>query len=155
MAPVDRTLEIHVQCLPNLEGLGMPEYATEGSAGLDLVAAVDGPLTIDPAERVLIATGIALAIPVGFEGQVRPRSGLASAHGITVLNAPGTIDSDYRGEIKVLLINLGTQRYSIEPGERIAQLVVSPVETAHLVQVSNLTSTNRADGGFGHTDEIT
>jgi dUTP pyrophosphatase len=144
--------KLEVQLLPHYEGLGMPKYATSGSAGLDLVAAISDPLPIGPSERALVQTGIALSIPSGFEGQIRPRSGLANTYGLTVLNSPGTIDSDYRGEVKVLIINLGSSLYTIVRGDRIAQLAICPVETVELVEVSQLISTERADSGFGHSD---
>jgi dUTP pyrophosphatase len=129
----------------------LPSYATADSAGLDLVAAIDAPLTLASLERAAISTGIAIALPPGFEGQVRPRSGLAAKHGITVVNAPGTIDADYRGEIKVLLINHGDEDFDVKPGDRIAQLVVAPVIQAHFRVVKSLDATSRGSGGFGST----
>lgn len=126
-----------------------PRRQTEGAAGLDLVAAAG--VTLQPGERGLVPTGVALALPAGFEGQVRPRSGLALKHGLTCLNSPGTIDSDYRGEVKVLLINLGQAPVVVERGWRIAQLVVAPVVAARLTAVATLDETARADGGFGST----
>lgn len=129
----------------------VPEYKTAGSVGLDLLAALDKPITLNKMERAAIPTGIALVIPPGYEGQVRPRSGLALHHGITCLNTPGTIDWDYRGEIKVILINLGEDSYTIQPGDRIAQLVINKVSIAELEIVTNLEETGRNDGGFGHT----
>jgi dUTP pyrophosphatase len=131
--------------------LALPHYATPGSAGLDLPAAIEEPQIIEPGARAAIPTGLALAIPPGWEGQVRPRSGLAWRHGLTVLNAPGTIDSDYRGELKVLLVNLGQAPVRIERGMRIAQLVVCPVAQAQIHVATSLDDTTRADGGFGHT----
>lgn len=131
--------------------LPLPRPATSGSAGMDLRAALDQPHTLRPGERLLVPTGLAMAIPTGFEGQIRPRSGLALRHGLTILNAPGTVDSDYRGEVCVLLINLGQQPVTVEPGERIAQLLIAPVTRAVLVPVSSLSSTERGAGGFGHT----
>ena len=124
---------------------------TEGAAGLDLAAALDIPIALAPGERTAVPTGLALAIDRGFEGQVRPRSGLALRLGLTVANAPGTIDSDYRGELKVLLVNLGTEPVVIEPGMRIAQLVIAPVTQAELVEVDALDETERGAGGFGST----
>jgi dUTP pyrophosphatase len=118
---------------------------------MDLASAETGEVPISPGERIGIHTGLAMELPVGFEGQVRPRSGLASKHGITVVNAPGTIDSDYRGEIIVLLVNLGQAIYVIKPGERVAQLVIAPVCQAHIEEVSDLSATARGQGGFGHT----
>ena len=131
--------------------LPLPKYMTEGAAGMDLFAAIDAETTLSPLHRSLIPTGLALAIPPGYEGQVRPRSGLAAEHGVTVLNTPGTIDSDYRGEIKVILINLGDAPYRLRRGERIAQLIVCPVTRAVLTETDRLDETPRADGGFGHT----
>jgi len=130
---------------------GAPEYQTAGSAGLDLRANVDEPLTLQPGERALIPTGLALAVPPGYEGQVRPRSGLAWRHGLTCLNSPGTIDSDYRGEIKLIVANLGSEPYRVSPGERLAQLIIAPVTRARLVEVDSLDGTARSKGGFGHT----
>lgn len=129
----------------------VPRYMTEGAAGLDLAAAIDGPVELAPGARAAIGTGLAIAIPAGFEGQVRPRSGLAREHGVTVANAPGTIDSDYRGHVMVLLVNLGDRAVVIEPGQRIAQLVIAPVVQAALVEVDALPGTARGAGGFGST----
>lgn len=126
---------------------GPPSYATADAAGLDLRAAVD--VVLAPGQRVLVPTGIALGLPAGFEGQVRPRSGLALKHGVTVLNSPGTIDADYRGEVKILLVNLGADTVRFERGERVAQLVVAPVTRAHLIVVPSLEATERGAGGFG------
>ncbi len=144
-------VRVRVKKLPHAEGLDLPSYATPYSAGLDLRAAVYEPVTIKPLERVLIPTGLILEIPEGYEGQVRPRSGLAVKKGITVLNSPGTIDSDYRGEVKVILINLGQEEVVIERGERIAQLVIAPVSRVELVEVEEVSQTVRGDGGFGST----
>ena len=129
----------------------LPAYMTDGAAGLDLAAALDAPLTIPPGGRLLVPTGLAMAIPAGWEGQVRPRSGLAARHGVTCLNAPGTIDADYRGEVKVLLVNHGSEPFVVKSGERVAQLVVAPVAHADLVEVDELAGTTRGDGGFGST----
>jgi dUTP pyrophosphatase len=129
----------------------LPRYMTEGAAGLDLAAALDAPLTLAPGERKLVPTGLAMAIPPGWEGQVRPRSGLAAKFGVTCLNAPGTIDADYRGEVKVLLINHGDAPFVVQHGERIAQLVIAAVGRAELVQVDELADTVRGEGGFGST----
>ena len=129
----------------------LPEYATPLSAGLDLRANIDVPVTLHPMERRLIGTGLYMALPPGFEAQVRPRSGLALKHGITVLNPPGTIDADYRGEIKVLLVNLSNEPFVINEGERIAQMVVAKHEQADFTLVSELDETERGDGGYGHT----
>ncbi|MFZ5891243.1 MAG: dUTP diphosphatase [Myxococcota bacterium] len=131
--------------------VGLPSYRTEGAAGLDLEAAIEHPVVLAPGERRLIPTGLCLEIPPGYEGQVRPRSGLALRHGIGMVNAPGTIDSDYRGEVGVLLINHGQESFEITPGARIAQLVICPVAHAQLVEVETLTNTERAAGGYGST----
>ena len=131
--------------------LPLPAYHSELAAGMDVAAAVTEPVTLAPGEIVLVPTGLAMAIPPGHEVQVRPRSGLAIKHGITVINAPGTIDADYRGEVKVGLINLGTQPFTIARGDRIAQLVLAPVVRAALHLVAELDETVRSDGGFGHT----
>lgn len=131
--------------------LPLPSYATPHAAALDLHASVDGALEIPPGERSLVPTGFAVAIPEGFEGQVRPRSGLAARHGIGIVNAPGTIDSDYRGEIKVILINLGSEPFTISRGDRIAQLVIAPVLHVELEEVETLPETERGSGGFGST----
>jgi dUTP pyrophosphatase len=144
-------VELPVQILHHGVGLDLPAYQTDHAAGLDLRAAVDGDVILDPGARALIPTGIALAIPPGFEGQVRPRSGLALRHGLTCLNTPGTIDADYRGEVKVLLANLGQEECTIARGDRIAQLVIAPVVRAALVTVRDLPASPRGDGGFGHT----
>lgn len=132
-------------------GRKLPEYASELASGMDVAAALDEPLTLEPGERALVPTGFGLAIPAGFEVQVRPRSGLAVKHGLTVINAPGTIDADYRGEIKVALVNLGREPFTIHPGDRIAQLVLAPVCQARLEVVETLDVTDRGSGGFGHT----
>ena len=129
----------------------VPRYMSSGAAGLDLCAALDSPVVIEPGARAAIGTGLAMAIAPGFEGQVRPRSGLARQHGITLVNAPGTVDEDYRGEISVLLINHGHERVTIEPGHRIAQLVIAPVIQAELEVVDELDATERGAGGFGST----
>jgi dUTP pyrophosphatase len=129
----------------------MPHYATSGAAGADLIAAVDSDIILEPSARVLVPTGLALALPENMEAQIRPRSGLALKHGVTVLNAPGTIDADYRGEISVLLINHGTQPFTITAGMRIAQLVLAPVQQGVFSEVSRLPETTRGAGGFGST----
>ncbi len=144
-------IEIAVHVLPHGKGLPLPAYATDGAAGMDVVAAIPAPMTLSPGDRSAVPTGIAMAIPPGFEVQVRPRSGLAAKNGVTVANAPGTIDSDYRGELKVLLINLGSRPFVIEPGMRIAQLVPAAVTRARLVAVASLDATDRGSGGFGST----
>lgn len=129
----------------------LPQYATEQSAGLDLRANIDAPIVLRPLERRLIPTGLHIALQPGYEAQVRPRSGLALKHGITVLNAPGTIDADYRGEIGVVLINLSDQDFTVNDGERIAQMVIARHETAEFIEVEVLSETERGEGGYGHT----
>jgi len=143
--------EVQVFCLPHYDGLPLPEYKTDGSSGLDLLAAIEREITISPKERALIPTGIQISVPHGFEGQVRPRSGLALREGIAILNAPGTIDSDYRGEIQVILYNTHSEAFTVTRGMRIAQLVVAPVVKARLVLADKLNPTTRGAGGFGHT----
>jgi dUTP pyrophosphatase len=142
-------IDIELQRLPHGEGLPLPTYATDGAAGMDVVAAED--LTLAPGQRHAVATGFAIAIPHGYEVQVRPRSGLALKHGITCLNTPGTIDSDYRGEVKVILANLASEPFEVRRGERIAQLVPAPVLGANLREVESLSETGRGAGGFGST----
>lgn len=142
---------MRVMVLAGHEDLGLPAYATEGSAGLDLKAALDEPLTLAPGGRTAVPTGLVLAIPPGYEGCVRPRSGLAFKHGLALTNAPGTIDSDYRGEVKVLLINLGGEPVTLKRGDRIAQLLISPVAHVRVVKTDSLDDTARGAGGFGHT----
>ncbi|UYY58537.1 dUTP diphosphatase [Sphingomonas sp. S2-65] len=142
-------IRIAILRLPNGKDLPVPSYATPGSAGMDVVSAES--LMLRPGARYAVPTGFAMAIPVGYEVQVRPRSGLALKHGITCLNTPGTIDSDYRGELKVILANLGSEDFAITRGDRIAQLVPAPVQLAHLVEVAELDETARGSGGFGST----
>ncbi len=129
----------------------LPTYQSAHAAGMDLVADLEEPIVIRPMVRAAVPTGIAIQIPAGFEGQVRPRSGRAINEGLTVVNAPGTIDADYRGEVKVLLVNLGEHEVSIRPGERIAQLVIAPVVRAEVIEVDRLEESSRGEGGFGHT----
>ncbi len=150
-------IRVRVARLPHAHGLELPAYQSEEAAGMDLMAAVpeEEPMLLAPGERALVPTGLMLELPPGTEAQVRPRSGLALRHGITVLNSPGTVDSDYRGELKVLLVNLGNAPWEIQRGERIAQLVVQKVERAELVETADLTVTPRQDGGFGSTDDKT
>jgi len=143
------TLEVAIEILPHGRGLPLPAYATAGSAGADLMAALEAPLVLPPGGRALVPTGIAIAMPEGFEAQVRPRSGLALRHGITVLNSPGTIDSDYRGEVGVLLVNFGSESVTIARGERIAQLVVGAVRQVHWVNTAGLPASRRGAQGFG------
>ncbi len=147
------TISVQVTTLPHFEGLALPSYETALSAGMDLRAAVpEGePITLPPGERCLAPTGLAMALPPGYEAQVRPRSGLALKHGITCLNTPGTIDADYRGELKVILINLGQEPFVIRRGERIAQMIVAPVTQAVWARVEALPDSARGAGGFGST----
>jgi dUTP pyrophosphatase len=147
------TVTVQVRPLPHFEGLELPAYETSGSAGMDVRAAVPvaEPITLKPGERAMVPTGLSVAIPEGYEFQVRPRSGLAAKHGLTCLNTPGTIDSDYRGEIKVILINLGAEAFVIQRGERIAQLVLAPVTRLAWSEVDALDETARGAGGFGST----
>jgi len=144
-------VKLAVQRLSHARDLPLPAYATAGSAGLDLLAAVDAPVTLQPGARAVVPTGIAVALPAGYEAQVRPRSGLAVRHGVTLVNSPGTIDSDYRGEIGAILVNLGSEAFTIERGSRIAQLVVAPVSQAVLEEVAELPASARGAGGFGST----
>ena len=148
-------IEIKLLRLPHGADLPLPAYQSAGAAGLDLVAAVppDAPLMIAPGQWAAVPTGLAIALPAGTEGQIRPRSGLAARHGVTVLNTPGTIDADYRGEIQVLLVNLGTEPFAVRRGERIAQLIVAPVMHASLVEADNLEETQRGASGFGSTGQ--
>jgi len=147
------TIDVRVQRLPHAQGLPLPRYETEGAAGMDLIAALpeDQPLTLAPGARALVPTGLAIALPQGFEAQVRPRSGLAAKNGVTVLNSPGTVDCDYRGEVKVILVNHSAEPFLIERGSRIAQMVVAPVTQARLNEVETLDETARGQGGFGST----
>jgi dUTP pyrophosphatase len=147
------TVPVAVGVLRLAEGAGLPlpTYMTAGAAGADVCAAVAEPLTIEPGGRVLVPTGFALDVPAGYEVQIRPRSGLALRAGITVLNAPGTIDSDYRGPVGVLLVNLGRETFTLERGERIAQMIVAPVVHAAFAEVEAVSATSRGDGGFGST----
>lgn len=145
------SVEIEIVRLPHGQGLQLPDYATAAAAGADLVAAIDGEIELAPLERRIVPTGISIALPMGFEAQVRPRSGLAAKHGITVANAPGTIDADYRGEVGVILINLGKEPFRIERGMRIAQIIVARHARAVWREVSTLDETARGVGGFGST----
>ena len=149
------TPNVAVKRLPHAEGLPLPAYESAQAAGMDLRAAVpaDAPLTLHPGDRHAVPTGLCLAVPPGFEGQVRPRSGLALRQGITCLNAPGTVDADYRGEVMVILINLGAEAVTVRRGDRIAQLLISPVLQAALTEVADLDATARGAGGFGSTGE--
>jgi len=145
------TIDVRVLRLPHAADLDLPEYATEGAAGADLRAAVSEPVVIEPGRRLAVETGLVLEIPDGFEGQLRPRSGLAIRSGLTVVNAPGTIDSDYRGEVKVLIVNLGEEPVTISRGDRIAQLVIAPVTRARFAEAAEVGSSQRGEGGFGST----
>jgi len=144
-------MRIMVRRLPHAEGLPLPAYATPGAAGMDLLAAVDAAVIIAPGTRALIPTGLVMALPPGHELQIRPRSGLALRHGITLPNTPGTIDEDYRGEVQVILLNTGTEAFTVERGARIAQAVLAPVVRASWEEVETLDSTTRNHGGFGST----
>ncbi len=145
------SIPLLVRRLPHAEGLPLPSYATAGAAGMDLVAAIRHPISVQPGERVLIPTGLTIALPPGYELQIRPRSGLALRHGITLPNSPGTIDEDYRGEIGVILLNSGTEPFLVERGTRIAQAVLAPVSRAVWSEVQSLEVTTRNSGGFGST----
>lgn len=149
------SIALPVRILPHGEGLALPAYQTADSAGLDLVAAVEAAMVLQPGERALVPTGLAIALPSGYEAQIRPRSGLAFKHGLTVLNSPGTIDADYRGELKVLMINLGQEPFAVKRGERIAQMVVAPVTQIAWQPVADLDETARGAGGFGSTGTAT
>jgi dUTP pyrophosphatase len=146
-------VKVAIRQLTHAEGLPLPAYQSADAAGVDLLAAVpqDSPVKLAPAKHAMIPTGLTIALPPGYEAQVRPRSGLAAKHGVTVLNSPGTIDADYRGEISVLLINHGTEPFTVRRGERIAQMVFAPVSRAELIPSSALSTTDRGSGGFGST----
>jgi len=150
---LSNAVKVDIRQLPHGEGLALPAYQSAHAAGLDLLAAVpaDSPLILVPGQRALVPTGLTIALPPGYEAQVRPRSGLASTHGVTVLNAPGTVDADYRGEIGVLLVNHGDAPFAIHRGERIAQMVIAAVVRAELVPAVALSATERGGGGFGST----
>ncbi|HEY3677323.1 MAG TPA: dUTP diphosphatase [Bradyrhizobium sp.] len=144
---------VDIQQLPHGEGIALPAYQSAHAAGLDLLAAVpeEAPMVLAPGKHAMIPTALSIALPPGYEAQIRPRSGLAAKHGVTVLNSPGTVDADYRGEINVLLINHGDQPFQIRRGERIAQMVIAPVTQVELVPVTSLSTTDRGSGGFGST----
>lgn len=142
---------LHVKKAAHAAAIPLPRYMTPGASGMDICAALESPLRLKPGKRAAVPTGLHVAVPSGFELQVRPRSGLAARRGVTVLNSPGTIDADYRGEIKVIIINLGQHAFLIRPGDRIAQLVLCPVARAMLVEEEELQATDRSGGGFGHT----
>ena len=145
------SINIRVKTLPHFEGLDLPQFETAQAAGTDLRAAIDQPVTLHPGQRALIKTGFCMALPPGYEAQVRPRSGLALRHGITVLNSPGTIDADYRGEVGVLLINHGEEDFTVERGDRFAQMVLAPVTQGSFDVVAELDDTARGSGGYGST----
>ena len=140
-----------LRCKRLRDDVSLPRYMTEHAAGMDLAAALDEPMTLAPGQRAAVPTGLIVVIPVGYEGQVRPRSGLALKQGLTVANAPGTIDADYRGELKVILVNLGQEPFSVSSGERVAQLVIAPVAMATIEEVEEVDETSRGAGGFGST----
>jgi dUTP pyrophosphatase len=148
-----QTVKVQIVRLPHARDLPLPAYQSEGASGLDLLAAIpaDQTIVIEPGRVASVPTGIALALPSGTEGQVRPRSGLAARHGVTVLNTPGTVDSDYRGEIQVILVNLGREPFTVQRGMRVAQLVIAPTLRAQLIEVESLDDTVRGAGGFGST----
>lgn len=148
---MSQAVRVSIVQMPHAKGLNLPQYATALSAGVDLEAAVDAPITLKPGERQLIATGLAIALPDGYEAQIRPRSGLAFKNGVTVLNSPGTIDADYRGEVKVILANLGQEDFTVERGMRVAQMVIAPYTQVGWNLVETLDETERGAGGFGST----
>lgn len=143
--------EVLIERLPEARDLPLPAYATSGAAGMDIMAALEHEISLAPGARALVPTGIRIAVPPGFEAQIRPRSGLALKYGLALVNSPGTIDSDYRGPIQVIIINLGSEPIVIQRGDRIAQMVIAPVARATLVEADSLPDTQRGDGGFGHT----
>jgi dUTP pyrophosphatase len=151
VSPADYPIKVQVVRLSHAAGLDLPAYSTPGSSGMDLRAAVEGQVTIHPGETTAVPTGLTIAVPAGYEAQIRPRSGLALKHGLAVLNSPGTIDSDYRGEVKVILANLGREDFEISHGDRIAQLVICPIIRADWEEVDRLPESSRGSGGFGHT----
>ena len=147
----DHSIILKIQLLPHHQDLPLPAYQSDEAAGMDLAAAIESDIILQPGRRALIPTGIAIELPAGYEAQVRPRSGLAIKHGVTVLNSPGTIDSDYRGEIKVILINHGEEEFTINRGMRIAQMVIAPVLQAQIAVSADLSASERGAGGFGHS----
>ncbi len=151
MTETEKSIEIPLKALPHAVGLNLPSYATEMAAGMDLTAALEEAFELAPGERSLIPTGISIALPRGYEAQIRPRSGLAAKYGVTVLNTPGTVDADYRGEIKVILINHGTEPFTVERGMRIAQMVINRYAQIKWKAVEDLEETDRGEGGFGST----
>lgn len=142
---------VAIKRLPHNSDLPLPAYESDLAAGMDLPAAIDGELTLNPSQRELVPTGLAIALPAGYEAQIRPRSGLAARNGVTVLNTPGTVDADYRGEVKVILVNLGDEPFTVTRGMRIAQMVIAPVTQAMLEETAELPATARGTGGFGST----
>jgi len=144
-------IKLKIKTLPSAEGLPLPEYQSKHASGVDLMAAVAGEVVIEPGKWALVPTGLSVELPEGYEAQIRPRSGLALKHGISLVNTPGTIDADYRGEIGIILINFGTSDFIVKRGDRIAQMVISPVVQAEIIVVEALSDTIRNDGGFGHT----
>jgi dUTP pyrophosphatase len=148
---VSTAVRVLVKVEPEGSGLGLPRYQTEHAAGLDLVAAVEDEVVLLPGERKLVSTGISLAVPEGYEAQIRPRSGLALKHGLTLLNSPGTVDADYRGVVGLILVNHGTESFTVRRGERLAQMVIAPTKRAELSEVDELPASERGPGGFGHT----
>ena len=144
-------IKLKIKTLPSAEGLPLPEYQSKHASGVDLMAAVAGEVVIEPGKWALVPTGLSVELPEGYEAQIRPRSGLALKHGISLVNTPGTIDADYRGEIGIILINFGASDFTVKRGDRIAQMVISPVVRAEIVEVEALAETARNDGGFGHT----
>lgn len=148
---IEDNVDLLIERLPEAKDLPLPAYATPGSAGMDLMAAVDEDITINPGKRRLVPAGIRIAVPQGYEAQIRPRSGLAIKHGIGLVNSPGTIDSDYRGQVQVIMINLGDDPFVIHRGDRIAQMVICPVARAVMIESDGLPDTKRGEGGFGHT----
>jgi dUTP pyrophosphatase len=152
---VSATVKVDIRQLPHAEGLALPAYQSADAAGLDLLAAVpvETPLILTPGKYAMVPTGLTIALPSGYEAQVRPRSGLAAKHGVAVLNSPGTVDADYRGEVKVILINHGPEAFTIRRGDRIAQLVIAPVAQARWAEVADLDETARGAGGFGSTGQ--
>ena len=148
---MSKKLKVQILRLPHGEGVPLPKYMSRSASGMDLYAAVDGEVVLKPGERKLIPTGFKMALPEGYEAQVRPRSGLAIKNGISVLNTPGTIDEDYRGEVGVILVNHGSEDFKVKRSDRIAQMVINKVEQADIEEVKSLTETHRSTGGFGHT----
>ena len=147
-----KSVQIQIKKAVHADDLPLPAYMSDSASGMDLLAAVESDVTVEPGQRVLVPTGVHVAIPEGYEGQVRPRSGLALNHGVTVLNTPGTIDADYRGEVGVILANMGGQPFTVTRGDRIAQMVIAPVSRATLAETDTLPDSRRDAGGFGHTD---